>query len=459
MNFQEIIEKVEKYRIQYNNTLKDKIIEGMHQQIDEILQDTVEYKQSNDILTKIENYIDYFITSRIGGIFVLISLLSLILWITITGANYISEFLSNIFASIEVFLRNSSNLLRIPPTVSSFLIDGIYKSLSMVVSVMLPPMAIFFPLFTFLEDLGLLPRIALNMDKLFKMVGAHGNQALTMMVGFGCNAAGVISTRIIKSPKERLIAIITNNFMPCNGRWPLLIMISTLFLAPLISESLNPFLGSLIAALALVASVIIGLFFTLIVSLGISKSLKSIPSFYILEIPPYRKPNLLRIIYTSIIDRTVFVLMRAIYMAIPAGAFVWFLNYFNLSTPIINFLTPFGKMFGLDGVIILSYIIALPANELVIPSLLMLYTNAKNFIDIEEFKSIYQILSTYGNWDWKIALSVMLFSILHNPCTTTILTIYKETKSIKWTAIATLLPLSIAFTVLFILNNLILKHL
>ena len=459
MNFQEILEKVEKYRIQYNNTLKDKIIEGMHQQIDEILQDTIEYKQSNDILTKIENYIDYFITSRIGGIFVLISLLSLILWITITGANYISEFLSNIFASIEVFLRNSSNLLRIPPTVSSFLIDGIYKSLSMVVSVMLPPMAIFFPLFTFLEDLGLLPRIALNMDKLFKMVGAHGNQALTMMVGFGCNAAGVISTRIIKSPKERLIAIITNNFMPCNGRWPLLIMISTLFLAPLISESLNPLLGSLIAALALVASVIIGLFFTLIVSLGISKSLKSIPSFYILEIPPYRKPNLLRIIYTSIIDRTVFVLMRAVYMAIPAGAFVWFLNYFNLSTPIINFLTPFGKMFGLDGVIILSYIIALPANELVIPSLLMLYTNAKNFIDIEEFKSIYQILSTYGNWDWKIALSVMLFSILHNPCTTTILTIYKETKSIKWTAIATLLPLSIAFTVLFILNNLILKHL
>lgn len=459
MNFQEILEKVEKYRIQYNNTLKDKIIEGMHQQIDEILQDTIEYKQSNDILTKIENYIDYFITSRIGGIFVLISLLSLILWITITGANYISEFLSNIFASIEVFLRNSSNLLRIPPTISSFLIDGIYKSLSMVVSVMLPPMAIFFPLFTFLEDLGLLPRIALNMDKLFKMVGAHGNQALTMMVGFGCNAAGVISTRIIKSPKERLIAIITNNFMPCNGRWPLLIMISTLFLAPLISESLNPLLGSLIAALALVASVIIGLFFTLIVSLGISKSLKSIPSFYILEIPPYRKPNLLRIIYTSIIDRIVFVLMRAVYMAIPAGAFVWFLNYFNLSTPIINFLTPFGKMFGLDGVIILSYIIALPANELVIPSLLMLYTNAKNFIDIEEFKSIYQILSTYGNWDWKIALSVMLFSILHNPCTTTILTIYKETKSIKWTAIATLLPLSIAFTVLFILNNLILKHL
>lgn len=459
MNFQKILEKVEKYRIQYNNTLKDKIIEGMHQQIDEILQDTIEYKQSNDILTKIENYIDYFITSRIGGIFVLISLLSLILWITITGANYISEFLSNIFASIEVFLRNSSNLLRIPPSISSFLIDGIYKSLSMVVSVMLPPMAIFFPLFTFLEDLGLLPRIALNMDKLFKMVGAHGNQALTMMVGFGCNAAGVISTRIIKSPKERLIAIITNNFMPCNGRWPLLIMISTLFLAPLISESLNPLLGSLIAALALVASVIIGLFFTLIVSLGISKSLKSIPSFYILEIPPYRKPNLLRIIYTSIIDRTVFVLMRAVYMAIPAGAFVWFLNYFNLSTPIINFLTPFGKMFGLDGVIILSYIIALPANELVIPSLLMLYTNAKNFIDIEEFKSIYQILSTYGNWDWKIALSVMLFSILHNPCTTTILTIYKETKSIKWTAIATLLPLSIAFTVLFILNNLILKHL
>ncbi|MCS7243994.1 MAG: nucleoside recognition domain-containing protein [Candidatus Calescibacterium sp.] len=458
-NFEDIIKKAENYRVKYNNTFRDKIIEDMHQQISTILADVIQYKETNDLLGKIEKYVDLFLTSRIGGILVLTIMLSTVLWITLSGAGYISSLLGSFFEYIESGLRKFFDFLKIPELLTSFLIDGVYKSVAIVVAVMLPPMTIFFPLFTFLEDLGLLPRIALNMDKIFKSVGAHGNQSLTMMVGFGCNAAGVVSTRIIKSPKERLIAILTNNFMPCNGRWPLLIMISTVFLAPLVASNSNPLVGSIIASTALVLSVFIGLVFTLIISLGLSKFLKSLGSFYILEIPPFRKPNLLRIIYTSIIDRTVFVLARAVYMAIPAGIFVWIINHLNLSKTITNILDPFGKLFGLDGTIILSYIIALPANEVVIPALLMLYTNSKNFVEIEQLQSIYQILTVYGNWDWKTGICVMLFSILHNPCTTTILTIYKETQSLKWTIIATILPLVTAFSTLFIVYNFLLKHL
>ncbi|MCX7759162.1 MAG: ferrous iron transporter B [bacterium] len=457
-NFEDIIKKAEKYRIKYNNTFRDKIIEDMHQQISTTLADVIQYRETNDFLGKIEKYVDLFLTSRIGGILVLTIMLSIVLWITLSGAGYISSLLGSFFEYIESGLRKIFHFLKIPELITSFLIDVVYKSVAIVVAVMLPPMTIFFPLFTFLEDLGLLPRIALNMDKIFKSVGAHGNQSLTMMVGFGCNAAGVVSTRIIKSPKERLIAILTNNFMPCNGRWPLLIMISTIFLAPLISSSSNPLVGSLIASTALVLSVFVGLVFTLIISLGLSKFLKSLGSFYILEIPPFRKPNFLRILYTSVIDRTVFVLARAVYMAIPAGIFVWTINQLNLSQNITNTLDPFGKLFGLDGTIILSYIIALPANEIVIPALLMLYTGSKNFVEIEQLQSIYQILTVYGNWDWKTGICVMLFSILHNPCTTTILTIYKETQSLKWTIIATVLPLITAFSTLFIVYNLLLKH-
>ncbi|MCS7165847.1 MAG: nucleoside recognition domain-containing protein [Candidatus Calescibacterium sp.] len=457
-DFEEIIKKVDNYRIKYNNTFRDKIIEDMHNQISDILTDIVDYQETNDLISKLEKYVDLFLTSKIGGIILLISFLSIALWITLTGAGYISSFLSLIFERIEVFLRNILAVLKVHDLLISFLIDGVYKGVAIVVAVMLPPMAIFFPLFTFLEDLGLLPRIALNMDKIFKSVGAHGNQALTMIVGFGCNAAGVVSTRIIKSPKERLIAILTNNFMPCNGRWPLLIMISILFLVPAITNSSNPLLGSIIASLALVSSVIIGLGFTLVVSLGLSKALKSYSSFYILEIPPFRKPNLLRIIYTSIIDRTLFVLSRAVYMAIPAGIFVWIINQLNLSQTLIAFFDPFGKLFGLDGTIILAYIIALPANEIVIPALMMLYTGSKNFMEIEELQSIYQILTVYGNWDWKTGVCVMLFSILHNPCSTTILTIYRETNSLKWTVIATIMPLIIAFSTLFLVHNLVLKN-
>ncbi|MEN3014662.1 MAG: nucleoside recognition domain-containing protein [bacterium] len=453
MKFEDIIQKAEKYRVQYNNTFRDKIIEHMYQEIDNILNQVVEYKKNEDTLSKIEKYIDTFLTSKVGGIIALITLLSIALWITLYLAGYISSLLTSVFSYIETLLLKFLTLIGLPKLLISFLIEGVYKSAALVIAVMLPPMTIFFPLFTFLEDLGLLPRIALNMDRIFKSVGVQGNQALTMIVGFGCNAAGIVSTRIIKSPKERLIAILTNNFMPCNGRWPLLITLSTLFIAPTLATTQSPLIVSLLASLCLVLAVGIGLMFTLVLSLGFSKFLKSFGSFYILEIPPFRKPNLIRIIYTSIVDRTLFVLYRAVYMSIPAGIFVWIINYFNVSKTIVEYLDGFGKLFGLDGVIILSYIIALPANEVVIPAMLMLYTQAKNLVEIDELSTIYEILKVYGGWDWKTAISVMLFSILHNPCTTTILTIYRETGSTKWTLVATLLPLAIAFSTLFVINN------
>ncbi len=449
---EEFFQKIDNKRIEYNNSLNDKIIENIYYNIDEVVKETVVYKESK--WNKLEDILDRFLTSKVGGIITIVLLLTLVLWITIIGANYISEFLGILLGYIESVLKSVLKFLRFPEVFISFLVDGVYKAFSAVVSVMLPPMAIFFPLFTFLEDLGLLPRIAYNLDKLFKLVGSTGNQALTMAMGFGCNAAGVISTRIIKSPKERLIAIITNNLMPCNGRWPLLILLSTLFIAPIFYKS-NPFLGSFITAITLVFAVFIGFIFTMLLSFGLSKTiLKDVLSFYVLELPPLRKPNLLNILKLSIIDRTIFVLMRAIYMAAPVGAIVWIINYFNITPYLINFFEPFGRFFGLDGVIILTYIISLPANELVIPSLIMLYTSQLTFTEVDNIKSIYDILINNG-WNIKTAILVILFSILHNPCSTTILTIYKETNSIKWTLISTFLPLFIAFTVVFLANKIL----
>ncbi len=447
---EEFFQKIDNKRVEYNNSLNDQIIENIYYNIDDIVKDVIVYKESK--WNKIEDILDRFLTSKIGGIITVVLLLTVVLWITIIGANYISDFLGMFLDYVGRALRAILKFLMIPEVFVSFLVDGVYKALSAVVSVMLPPMAIFFPLFTFLEDLGLLPRISYNLDKLFKLVGATGNQALTMAMGFGCNAAGVISTRIIKSPKERLIAIITNNLMPCNGRWPLLILLSTLFIAPVFYKS-NQFLGSFITAITLVLAVFVGFVFTMILSFGLSRTvLKGVLSFYVLELPPLRKPDLLNILKLSIIDRTVFVLLRAIYMAAPVGAIVWIINYFNITPYLIKFFEPFGRFFGLDGVIILTYIISLPANELVVPSLIMLYTSQLTFTEMDNVKSIYDILIANG-WNFKTAILVILFSILHNPCSTTILTIYKETNSIKWTLIATFLPLALAFLVIFIVNK------
>jgi ferrous iron transport protein B len=317
---------------------------------------------------------------------------------------------------------------------------------------MLPPMMIFFPAFTFLEDLGYLPRVAFNLDWMFKKSGAHGKQSLTMAMGFGCNAAGVVATRIIDSPRERLIAILTNNFVPCNGRFPTLIMLATVFVA----ASFPPMLTSLVAAGTVVGVVLIGVAFTFLMSWILSRTvLKGEASAFTLELPPYRKPNVGRILYTSIIDRTIFVLWRAMQTAAPAGAIIWVLaNIYvgdaNLARIISDWLNPFGLLLGLDGVIILAYIIAIPANEIVVPTMMMVYMGAGTMVNGPSSNAAIFDLLVHGNgWTMLTAVNLMLFALLHNPCGTTILTIYKETKSVKWAALSVVITLGTAILVTF----------
>ncbi|NMC79441.1 MAG: ferrous iron transporter B, partial [Chloroflexi bacterium] len=339
----------------------------------------------------------------------------------------------------------------LPWWVTGFIWHGVYRGLAWVVSVMLPPMAIFFPIFTILEDLGYLPRVAFNLDWLFKRAGAHGKQSLTMAMGFGCNAAGVIATRVIDSPRERLIAILTNNFVPCNGRFPTLIMLATVFVA----ASFPPAVASFAAAGAVVGVVLVGVFFTLLVSWGLSRTLlKGEASAFTLEMPPYRRPNVGRILYTSLIDRTVFVLWRAIQTAAPAGAVIWILGNvtvgnLSLAQHIANFLNPFGVLLGLDGVILLAYIIAIPANEIVVPTMMMVYMGVGAMTDIPELGALRTLLIDGHGWTLLTAINLMLFSLLHNPCATTIMTIYKETKSYKWAILSVVITLGLAFLVTF----------
>jgi len=377
-------------------------------------------------------------------------LLAGVFFLTIKGANYPSQLLASGFFWLEEKLKLIFETFNSPWWLTGFLIDGVYRSLAWVVSVMFPPMAIFFPIFTILEDAGYLPRVAFNLDKLFKWAGAHGKQALTMGMGFGCNAAGVVSTRIIDSPREKLIAILTNNFVPCNGRWPLIIMLSTVFVA----ASFPPSISSFVAAGSVVGVTLFGIAITLLVSKFLSNTLlKGEPSAFKLELPPYRKPQILKILYTSFIDRTLFVLGRAITMAAPAGGLIWLLGniYLNNKTLMsygVEFLNPIGKAIGLDGAILLAYIIAIPANEIIIPTIIMIYSNQSRMMELE----INQLKELFVQNEWTVltAITLMLFSLLHYPCSTTTWTIYKETRSVKWTIISNLLPLAIAFIVCFV---------
>ena len=395
--------------------------------------------------------IDKVITSKYFGIPLMLLLLSLILWITIQGANYPSQFLSDSLFGIQPKISSILSSLGAPLWLNSMLVDGLYKTLAWVVSVMLPPMAIFFPLFTLLEDLGYLPRVAFNLDHLFKRSCCHGKQCLTMCMGFGCNAAGVIGCRIIDSPRERLIAILTNNFVPCNGRFPTLIAISTIFFASVITNSA---LASATTALCITLLIILGVIVTLLVSYTLSKTmLKGVTSTFTLELPPYRVPQIGRVIYTSIVDRTIFVLGRAVTVAIPAGIVIWicanvYIGDFSILVHIANFLNPLAQLIGLDGFILLAFILGFPANEIVIPILLMCYLSTGSMIELDNLE-LGKVLIENG-WTYLTALNVMLFSLLHWPCATTLLTIKRETGSLKWTAVGFLLPTLIAFIVCFL---------
>ena len=396
--------------------------------------------------------IDRVVSSKIFGIPLMLLLLCGVLWLTIQGANYPSEIISNVLFAVEPKIYDLLNSMNFPIWLNEMITYGMYRTLAWVVSVMLPPMAIFFPLFTLLEDLGYLPRVAFNLDHLFKKACCHGKQCLTMCMGFGCNAAGVIGCRIIDSPRERLIAILTNNFVPCNGRFPTLIAISTIFFSSAIGSS---FLSSTITALSITVLIIIGVLTTLLVSYILSKTLlKGVPSTFTLELPPYRPPQIGRVIYTSIIDRTLLVLRRSIAVAIPAGIITWiFANIYigdiSLLTYVANFLDPLGKLIGLDGFILLAFILGFPANEIVVPILIMSYMATGKMIEFDELSALGELLRNNG-WTYLTALNMMLFSLLHWPCATTLLTIKKETSSLKWTALGFIIPTVIAFIVCFI---------
>lgn len=389
---------------------------------------------------------DRFFTGKITGIPVMLFLLFAVFWLTIVGANYPSEALHAFFSSLEGKLMNGFCRFGVPESVREMLVYGLYRVLTWVVSVMLPPMAIFFPLFTVLEDSGYLPRVAFNLDRCFQKCNACGKQALTMCMGFGCNAAGVVGCRIIDSPRERLIAIITNSFVPCNGRFPILIAIIAMFFA---GERLG---GSFGAALMLTGVILLGVGLTFLASWFLSVTfLKGTPSFFALEMPPYRRPQIGRVIIRSVLDRTMFVLGRAVLTAAPAGILLWVManwkiNNMTLLSYFAGVLDIPARLMGMDGVILLAFILGLPANEIVMPIIIMAYLSQASLSEIGDINVLKQLLVANG-WTWKTAVSVMLFTLVHWPCATTCLTIRKETGSIKWTALAFLIPAILGSTI------------
>ncbi len=407
----------------------------------------------------LDRRIDQLVTSRLWGFPIMLLLLALVFWLTIAGANVPSGWLARLFLDTgHPILKDASAAIGLPPWLDGLLIDGMYLATAWVVAVMLPPMAIFFPLFTLLEDFGYLPRVAFNLDAIFRRAGAHGKQSLSMTMGFGCNAAGVVATRIIDSPRERLIAIITNNFSLCNGRWPTQILIASLFIGSLAP----PYVAGAISALAVVGVALLGILLTFLVSWALSRTmLRGEVSTFSLELPPYRPPRILQTLYTSVIDRTLIVLWRAVVFALPAGAAIWLstnihIGGASIAEHLIRLLDPVGLFIGLNGVILLAYVAAIPANEIVIPTVLMLTVLVTGMSGTGEGAGVMFELDstadtmavfTAGGWTLLTAVNLMLFSLIHNPCSTTIYTIYKETGSAKWTTVATLLPLGLGFLV------------
>ncbi len=447
---QEVLRRAEQLRRSLSGNFRDEMVKSLYAEAEQVARKAV--RTAGQRKYDFDQALDRLVTSPWTGLPLMFLLLALIIWITVIGANIPSELLARLLFGIETFAADLFTKWGVPWWLTGFLWHGVWRGLAWVISVMLPPMAIFFPLFTFLEDLGYLPRVAFNLDWLFKRTGAHGKQALTMAMGFGCNAAGVVATRVIDSPRERLVAILTNNFVPCNGRFPTLILLATVFVA----ASFPPAFASFIAAGTVVLVVLIGVAFTFLMSWLLTRTLlRGEASAFTLELPPYRPPNLLRILYTSLIDRTIFVLWRAVQTAAPAGAVIWvlanlYLGKVSLAQHIANFLNPFGHLLGLDGAILLAYIIAIPANEIVVPTLLMIYMGTGMMTELPSLSVLKDLLVLQHGWTLLTALNLMLFSLLHNPCATTILTIYKETGSKKWAAWSVVITLGTAFLVTFL---------
>lgn len=430
--------------------IRDQIVFALMHTAETICQSVVTYEK--ETYNRRDRKIDAFLTGRFTAYPAMILLLLLVFWITISGANYPSALLSDLLFRLQDTLSGFCMRLGVPLWLHGALVEGMYRVLAWVVSVMLPPMAIFFPLFTLLEDIGYLPRIAYNLDEPFSRCNACGKQALTMCMGFGCNAAGVIGCRIIDSPRERLLAILTNNFVPCNGRFPTLIMLITFLLV----GGGNSFLS----ALLLTGAILFGIFMTFLATHLLSKTLlRGFPSSFTLELPPYRRPQICRTLVRSVFDKTIFVLGRAAAVAAPAGLLIWiFANVSIGGASVLShcaaFLDPFARWMGLDGVLLLAFILGFPANEIVLPIALMAYMSIGTLPQISDMDTIRDILLANG-WTYRTALSMMVFSLLHWPCSTTLLTIKKETGSLKWTAVAFLLPTVFGIVICMALNFLL----
>lgn len=435
-----------------NDRFRDEIVSTLVKKAEEISKDVVSY--SIEKYNERDRKIDKILTSKKFGIPIMILLLGIILWITITGANYPSQVLSKLLFYIQDKLTEFFVWIKAPAWLEGILVQGMYRTLAWVVSVMLPPMAIFFPLFTLLEDLGYLPRIAFNLDNFFRKCNACGKQALTMCMGFGCNAAGIVGCRIIDSPRERLISIITNNFVPCNGRFPMLIAVITMFFTGYFIGSLK----SIISTIILLFVIILGIVMTFFISKILSKTiLKGVPSSFTLELPPYRKPQIGKIIIRSIFDRTLFVLGRAVSVAAPAGIIIWIMANIKIGNMSIlsycaEFLNPFANIIGLDGYILMAFILGFPANEIVIPIIIMSYMATGSLVEINSMTELHSLLVSNG-WSIITAICVMLFSLMHWPCSTTCLTIKKETKSVKWTLMSFLVPTVTGMIICFIFTS------
>lgn len=437
-NFSIDINKFDAFK-KLNENFKDVIVSSIMDKAEKICKKVCTFENEN--YSSRDRKIDKILTSKYLGFPIMILFLGLIFWLTIVGANYPSQILFSLFEWIQEKLFLFVNWIGIPDWISNMLILGIYQTLTWVISVMLPPMAIFFPLFTILEDLGYLPRIAFNMDGFFKKCCCTGKQMITMCMGFGCNAAGCVGCRIINSPRERLIAIITNNFVPCNGRFPFLIAVATIFIA----GTMNGIGATFISTLAVIFVILLGIFLTLLISKILSKTiLKGMPSSFVLELPPYRKPQFGKVFIRSIFDRTLFVLGRAVSVAAPAGLVIWLfanIGYQDMSLLdiIANFLTPLANLMGLDGYILTAFILGIPANEIVLPIILMCYMGNGSLVNLDDTYQIGQILINNG-WTMLTAINVMIFTCLHFPCATTLLTIKKETGSLKWTLLSFIIP-------------------
>ena len=418
---------------------EDIVVHALHERAREISEECIIF--NNASYQNRDMRIDHVVTSKGWGLVWMVVLLSVIFWITISGANVPSEMLSGMFEDLQVWLHQLFASWSMNPYITSFIVDGVVKTCGWVISVMLPPMAIFFPMFTLLEDFGYLPRIAFNLDGFFQKACTCGKQALTMCMGFGCNAVGVSGARIIDSPRERLIAIITNTFVPCNGRFPTLISIITMFFAGVVAAPWN----GLLSTLLLTGVIVFGVILTFLTSRFLSKTLlKGVPSSFTLELPPYRRPQFGKVIVRSIFDRTLFVLGRAVSVAIPAGAIIWLLANIqvqdaSLLQHISLFLDPFAHLMGLDGVILLAFLLGFPANEIVVPIMIMAYLANGSMTDIGDLAVLKELFVNNG-WTWVTAICTLMFSLVHFPCATTLLTIRKETQSWKWTAVSFLLP-------------------